>query len=171
MGLFDDIDEAESSKGGFWFKPGHYRVKLLRVFKKMSRKNVELLVVETEVLKTNNPERPVGCKPSQLYPGDKDASPGNIKGFFGVCFATQQCMNGKFMTPEQAELKYLTAAKGDAEGKKKVKARCDHAAGEDNPLEDLELNAEVFNVKTKAGGDYTKVVWSIPEDVAAQAAA
>jgi hypothetical protein len=171
MGIFDKVNEAESTRGGYYFEEGKYRVRLQRVFKKNTRKGIEMMIIETEILESTNPGRPVGTKPSVCYGDDKDATPGNVKGFFGVAFAATQCMAGTAMTPMQAEQEFLTADSKDAAAVKAVKERCDQAVGDDNPLVGLELTVEAFPIKTRAGNDFTKIVWGIPSDIANAAAA
>jgi hypothetical protein len=171
MGIFDRVNEAESTRGGYYFEEGKYRVRLQRVFKKTTRKGIEMMIIETEILESTNPGRPVGTKPSVLYGDDKDATAGNIKGFFGVAFAATQCLAGTPMTPTEAEKEFLTADSKDAAAVKAVKERCDEAVGDDNPLAGLELSVEAFPIKTRAGNDFTKIVWSVPADVFASAKA
>jgi hypothetical protein len=160
--MFGKVNDAESSKGGYYFKDGTYRVKLQRVFQKEKRGGkVNYLIVETEILESNNPERPVGTKPSVMYGDDKDATPGNIKGFMGVGVAAMSCLDGLAMTPTQAEKEYLS---GDAG---KVEKFCEELV-EEGALAGLELMVEAVGIKTKAGDDFTKIIWSVPNDTAAK---
>lgn len=164
MGLFGKVNTAESSKGGYYFEKGSYRVRLDRIFKKKERNGkIEYLIVQTEILESNNPIRPVGTKPSVMYGDDKDATPGNIKGFFGVGFATLSCAEGTAMTSEQAEKEYLS---GD---ERTVEKFCEDAV-EEGALVGIELMVEAIPIKTRANKDFTKIVWSIPGDVVEKAA-
>jgi hypothetical protein len=165
MGIFSKVNEAESTRGGYYFAEGKYRVRLQRVFKKTTRKGIEMLIVETEILTSTNPERPVGTKPSVCYGDDKDATAGNIKGFLGVAFATSQCASGVAMTAAEAEKEFLS---GDEDA---VEQRCHAATGDENPLAGIEIDVEAFPIKTRAGNDFTKIVWSVPADVFASAKA
>lgn len=123
-----------------YFLPGQYKVKLLAVKMIVSRKKDDLFIVECEILESNNPDRPVGSKASQVINLKQDAAMGNIKGFLAAA-------NG--IHPGDT-------ARVDAEIDEDVS---EYAVSSDNPLAGTILNLSCVNVKTRAGGDFTLHHW------------
>jgi hypothetical protein len=157
MGLFSNIETESSTKGGYWFVPGNYRVRIKRTFVKETRGGSDAVIIETEILESNIPEiRPVGSAPSQVIMMNKDAAKGNVADFLRAAFSSAACMAGEPTTPEEVPLNEELA---------------NNAFGEDSPLPGVELNVEAFNIKTKANTDFTKIMWTVPDDIAKSAAA
>ncbi len=148
MGLFAGIGEAEVGGGGVYFLAGIYKVELVKVFAKKSRKGDDLFIVETKILESDNEERAVGSSCSWVVSLKHDAALGNIKGF-------------------------IAAANGiDPGDKDQVNAEVNEDAVEmacssDNPLEGTVLPLECNQIKTRAGGDFTLHIWSVCEEQAA----
>lgn len=145
MGLFSGIREAKVSQGGVYIAPGVYRSKILAVKQGTTRKGVGFFVVELEHLKSNNESHPAGARVSWMVTLDKDAALGNVKEFLSIVTDT----------PEEQI---------DEEG-------VDLITSAQNPLKDTIVDISAINKPTKAGGEYTRVSWSLPPvaEVAASA--
>jgi hypothetical protein len=135
MGLFaKKIAEAKENSGGVYWLPGQYVVEIAKVAVVEGRKGDEFFVVEGKNIQSNNPERPVGATCSWVVNTDLDAAPGNIKQFIS---AAGQC----------------DASEVDEDS---VEA----SISSDNPLCGEKVSLTVVTIKTKAGNDFSKHVWS-----------
>lgn len=132
MGLFTGIEEATSSAGGNYIKPGRHLFKIVALKAKMSRKKKSLAIAELEVLESTSHE--VGESVSWMANlTDHDAAIGNVKG--------------------------LLAAIGEITEEDVDEAGADRAFSSENPFEDQKVACDAFMVKTKANNDFTKCLW------------
>ena len=140
MGNFSGVGNARSSKGGVYFLPGNYLTRIEKVSQGTSRNNIDFLVVEAEILESDNPERKPGTVCSWLLMADKDAFLGNVNHFASAAFGI-----------DESEVD---------------EAGCEMMCGEENPVRGTLLRVQATNIKTRAGKDFTKLVWraSTPVD-------
>jgi hypothetical protein len=95
MGVFgnQDLNTASNpSGGGLHFECGTYEFEITKVYFLAARDGSNYYMVETLITKSNNPSRPVGCKPTwmQKLNGDSvDVAPQTIRMF---C-AAASCLN------------------------------------------------------------------------------
>lgn len=147
MGLFAYIKGQRSTQGGVYFEPGIYKAQINRVKLGKTRKEEDFFVVETELIESNNPDRPEGSTCSWMVMFKHDAALGNIADF---------CRAGLFAYAVQND------ADPGVPSYEKVEvddASAEQICGEENPLAGVILTVEAVNVKTKAGRDFTRVSW------------
>jgi hypothetical protein len=153
MGKFSKAVKDRQSGGGSWWKAGKHRARITKVEFRNGHTG-ESYIVEGEVLSSTNPEIKVGETRSQVIKLDKASAAGNIGSFVCVCAAM---LTGKNLdNPDACEID-----ESDIEA----------SYGPDQPFVGLEVDVEGIDIKTRAGGDFTKIVYSVPEDVRQSAAA
>lgn len=161
MGLWDkvkdeDINNARSTKGGAYFKPGNYVVRVLRCKELETRAKDEVFIAECEILDTDNDECPVGYRPA-LYIEKNPAYPtlwlGNVADFIRAGMASLAVAQGE--EPPPAEKIELTKAVGEA------------VTGEENLLAGVILMVYAFNKETKEKKKpFTRFEWTVPDKAA-----
>lgn len=134
MGLFKGIESAKTSKGGVYPLPGVYTLEITSAKTGVSRAKRHFFVAEFRVLASTNADRPEGSEMSWMVMLDHDSALGNIKAF-------------------------LSAATGSAEDEID-EAGVEAVVSAANPLKGCKVRASAVNVKTRAGGDFTKMSWS-----------
>lgn len=152
MGFFADnnlnVGDASPTAGGLYFQPGQYKVRVDRVKMVKSQTNGrDFFTVETTVLESDNEKLPEGRKPSWLVelPGKfPETALGNVKNFLLAGYG--------YLAKQAGEPEPTIAAIGNDEA--------DAATGEENILAGVVLDVNAFNKVTKAGSDFTRVVWS-----------
>lgn len=162
MGLWDnikdkDINEATSTKGGVYLKPGNYTVRINRCRELETRAKKTAFIAELEVVESDNAECPVGYQPSffcQEDPRYPQMALGNIADLLRAALASMAADGTK---PESIELSKELAMS---------------VTGEENLLAGTFVRVYVYNKKTKEkGNDFTHHSWSIPENLAELTAA
>lgn len=139
--IFKTIANAKINNGGVYFLPGTYEVSVCKAFLMTSRKGTPLIVVEAEVLSTDVPSRPVGTRASWVVNMTQDAAASNIKSFIAAAIGINpgdQNRVDEEVTPDFVE----------------------QAFSDDNPLEGVKLRLQCSTIKTKAGTDFTRHMWS-----------
>jgi len=131
MGIFGKIGEATYSDGGVYLKAGVYRLELLSVISKRTRKGQDAFIAEFKVLDSTNPERLPGSVCSWMVTLDKEPALGNIKQFIS-----------EVMGCDMAQVNEQIA---------------ERVVASDNPLKSKIVRACAVDIKTKAGRDFTKV--------------
>ncbi len=132
MGLFTGIEDATSSAGGNYIKPGRHLLNIVCLKGKVSRKKKALAIAEFEIVESTKHE--VGESVSWLANlTDHDAAVGNVKG--------------------------LLAAIAECEENEVDEAGADRAFSEENPFEGQKVVCEAFIIETTKGNDFTKCVW------------
>jgi hypothetical protein len=157
MSRYEGLSGAVPSKGGVYMKPGRFRVKLSAVKDITGQTGVPWTVVEFKILKSDNPEVPVGTERSwvvDMSPSNRMGLP-NIKGFLaavsgvdgGLDDATSRIegywsdkTGGVRVSVEEIMEEYVVGA---------------------NILEGVEMDLECVQIKTKTGGDFTKFNWAV----------
>lgn len=159
MGLWDnvsnkDMNDARSTKGGVYFKPGNYVVRVLRCKELVTRAKDEAFIAECEVLDSDNPECPVGQRPA-LYIEKNDAYPtlwlGNVMDFVRAGMSSMAVQAGD-EAPEKIEL---------------TKEIAEAVTGEENLLAGVILLVHAYNTVTKGkGANFTRFEWTVPDKAA-----
>lgn len=137
MSKFAGIGEASSTRGGNYFKPGLYAVRVRECKLITSRQKDDLFIVECEVLKSSHESIVEGSTASWIVNMKHDASLGNIKGFLA---AALDCLEEEI--DEEA---------------------CELAISKENPLKNAEVDLECVLLTTRKGGEFTKHMWSPAE--------
>jgi hypothetical protein len=137
--IFSGIKEAEPSRGGLYFKPGTYSVKILKCSQLKTRKREDAFLVETEVIESDSAEIKKGMRPSWMVMIREDTSAlGNIKSFIAAATSSDE--------------DEVDEAVGD------------YVIGAKQPLAGKIMKALVVNVPTRSGGTFTKVEWELIKD-------
>ena len=132
MGLFTGIEEATSTAGGNYIKPGRHLLSVVALRPKTSRKKKSLAIAEFEVAEsTAHDKGELVSWVANLT--DHDAAIGNVKNLLA---GIAEC--------EEDEV--------DEEG-------ADRAFSEENPFEGMQVVCEAFMIKTGKGNDFTKCIW------------
>jgi hypothetical protein len=135
MGLFGGIKNAKFSDGGVYLLDGVYRleVQALKMIEVRVGKR-KAFVAEFKILESSNPARLKGSSVTWMVMMDLDAALGNIKNFM------ESLIPGLDQVSEE---EFETA--------------CDESVSEANPLKGHNVRASAWTIKTKKGGDFTKV--------------
>lgn len=143
MGYFGKMKEASMTGGGVYFLEGIYRVRLVKVHMYSGRKGDAFFIVEAEIIESNNPQRPVGMKCSQVIKMSQDAALGNIKAFLAAANGIDIDADGAMQVVQE-------------EITEEVAELAVHAS---NPLAGIELKLQCTQIKTQAGNDFTRHDW------------
>jgi hypothetical protein len=161
MGNFADrsragagIEQAKVSKTGLYFKVGKYRVKINAVrWIKASVGAKEFVVIETEVLESNNNEVPVGAERSQVIDMTGVMGMSNVKGFVAAISGVDSSSSN---LNEQIEA-YWAGLLGSPLPLSDI---CDMICSEANPLGGEEIDLECVEVTKRDGDPFTKHMWA-----------
>lgn len=134
MSNFSGIEKATVMQGGVYPVPGAYTLKINQVKEGKTRHKEDFFCAEFEVIESDAADRPVGTPMSWIVMYKHDSALNNIKSFFAA--AAQ--LPAETIT-EEVSLKFI---------------------GEKQPLAGRVVKAIATNVKTKSGGDFTKMVWN-----------
>jgi len=148
MGLFDNIKGQRGTRGDSYFVPGVYEVEINRVKTGKTRKGDDYYVVETNILHSNNSDLPEGASASWMVLFRHESALGNIADFCRAAAYSLAKQNGA--DPGVKTYQDIEIDSNSAE----------QSAGEDNPFAGVRLKAEAYNIKTRAGGDFTKLSWT-----------
>jgi hypothetical protein len=156
MGLFSKIKEAKSTQGGEYIRPGNYLFQVQRVKVQESQVGsrtfflAELRTIESEAVDDDTKPNAVNtdCTYIVELTGDyPDMALGNVKAFLKEAYSS-------LVAPEEGP------ADEDID-----EEMADDAIGEENPLAGVFLSCKAFNKPTRKGNDFTRVKWSVPENV------
>jgi len=147
MGInYGKVAEAESSKGGSYFKEGTFKVRVNRCLAKTSSKDgSDMAIIEAEVLESTNDEVPVGSNRSQIISFKFPSAHGNLQGF------AQSAVRAMHL---QGILEGEPPADGNVEGE------VIQAIMEQGIATGVVLNLECVTTTTRAGNPFTKHLWS-----------
>lgn len=155
MSLFAKLKGERQGQGGAYFnQDGLYQVKVNRVKTGETRKKDEFFVVETEIITSNVEDHKPGSKRSQMIMFKHDAALGNIANFLQAAIWTFGKMNGATMPDGVENYEQVDPDENSAL----------EVCAEDNPMAGVILDLECIQQDTRAGGQYTKCVWSPPEE-------
>ena len=144
MGLFKGIENAQTSEGGNYLNPGVYDIAIQRISTGRTRKNVDFVAVDFQILHTSNAEKhPVGSTANYFCGADKDGFLSNVKMFAAAVLANVLPVGQSFDMSQITEtvMEEMTANNGAA------------VVGQ-------KLRVQVTHVGTKAGGTYSRHQWS-----------
>jgi hypothetical protein len=148
MGRFSGLGSIRANQGGIFFKQGNYVVEIKKVENRTTRKG-DTFIIETEILESDNPERPAGCKPSQVIvfkPDIIETQMGDVKQFIGAVLGIEDADSYVPEDGQDLDSFWEEALEG--------------AIGDDQPCAGVKLRLNCTNRATKAGGNFTKHVWS-----------
>jgi hypothetical protein len=154
MGAFSGLRKARPTQGGQYLEPGTYtlQIKRVKLQESAAKSRTEWFIVEFKVIDTDHEKIKPGDERSWLVelPGEwPELSLGNIKAFLMTAYGSMAVAEGD-EPPTEEEI-------GDEEGE----AACE----EDGPLVGVFVNAFAYNKKTKQDRDFTRVKWSIPDNL------
>ena len=138
MGIFSGIEEAKSTEGGNYLKPGVFDVEIVRLTTGKTRKGIPFFAADLRLLGTNNAEHRVGEICNFFVGLDKEPSLGNIKAFAVACLSSEGQIDPESITEKVME------GLVDKGGEAVVGTR---------------LKVQVTLVPTKAGGTFSKHLW------------
>lgn len=144
MGRFQGLG-ATNAGGGLYFEAGAYEIEVRKVLFKQNRSREDCFIIETKVIKSDNPNRPVGCTPSVVFNFRHDMAPVNVKRFVA---AALEIADVDGYQPEDGQ------SKDDF-----WDASTEFVVSEANPLEGMRLGLVCVNTKTKAQKDFTLHQW------------
>jgi hypothetical protein len=147
MGIFSKATTARQTGGGNWWKAGKFRGKISKVEYRDGHTG-KSYIVECEVLSSNNPAVIVGETRSQVIKLDKASADGNIGSFMAVCLAVH---SGQHLDNPDV----IKFDESDIEA----------SVGPDQPFVGLEVEIEAIDIKTRAGGDFTKIMYAVPVEL------
>jgi hypothetical protein len=163
MSLFSGIKEVSISKSGQYFKPGNYKVRIKAVKTQDSQVGPakKFFIVETEVLKSSNPDIAVGSERSQIIDMSNVMALPNVKYF--VAAASGVDPNSEGINGEvEGYWKKKLAEDGVLKPGEDVSFDqiCELVVSAINPLGGIELDLECMNITTKGEGkEFTKHLW------------
>ena len=137
MGLFKGIESESVSGGGQYITPGSYTLEVeeVKTFESQQKKGRMYFCAEFTVLATTSAEYAPGDRVSWLVNMDQPSALSNIKGF--ALSLSDDIDEGDI---DENAMQTLVSS--------------------DNPAAGTKLKAMAYNVKPRAGGDFTKVSWS-----------
>ena len=134
MSLFKGIAKAKATQGGVYIVPGNYLFEIQACKEGRTRKGDGFFVAELKVIETDNSDRPVGSICSWMAMDAHDSFLNNVKAF--VCGVT-----------------------GSEDNEEIDEETLDTIVGEKQPLAGTQVKCQATNVKTRAGGDFTRCNW------------
>jgi hypothetical protein len=155
LGQFDGIKDVDVSKGGQYFKPGSFRVKItgVKMVDSASSPGKSFFVVETLVLKSSNPEILEGAERSQVITMGQTMSLPNVKAFM----AAASCVDPASETINDEVEAYWQKKLNENVPFGRL---CELVVSEANPLGGLEMDLECVQITTKGEKKpFTKHLW------------
>ena len=132
---FAGINNAPPSMGGQYLLTGQHKLQIEECkVVKSQRKNADMFVVATTVIESTNPEMSAGSQRSWICNFQHASALSNIRQFVSAALGVN-----------------FNEVDEDV---------CAGVVTDENPLAGTTLNAEAFEVPTRAGGVFTKVAWS-----------
>jgi len=141
MGLFSGIEDAKEYAGGVYLSEGVYNdLEIVGVKTLITRKKEEMFCVEVLVHESVGPKAVMpGVKAAWMCNKKHDAFLGNVLSFM------RPCASEKYQQPVQT---------GDIS-----EEDMELAVSSENPYAGTHMKAVAVNIKTRSGGDFTKVEW------------
>ena len=133
MGVFSGIENAKSTEGGNYLKPGVYDLEVIRLSVGTTRKGVPFFAADFKVLGSNNPDHNANEVVNWFVGFDKEPSLGNVKAFAVACLSSEASITEKVMES-------LVDKGGEA-------------------VVGTQLKCQVTLVDTRGGGKYSKHLW------------
>lgn len=144
MSKFAGIEKAASSDRLPYIQQGSYLLEIDAVKVISTRGKGDMFIIEAKVLESAGANaNEVGSKLSHLIKMSNDSAMGNIKAF-------------------------VSALTGDS---KVTSETVDKIISAENPAAGTKVRADAFNIKTRAGADFTRVNYTYVPEVSPEAAA
>ena len=134
MGLFDGIENVQVTQRSEYLKAGQYLLEIQAIKMGESRNGEGYFLSEFKIIESSNPELPPGAPVTWM----------TMKRF-------ESFLKG---------IKAFIAAAAGCTIDEVTQAICDAAVSEDQPLAGVRVSAFAKDIKTKKGGDFTKVMFS-----------
>ena len=134
MGLFDGIEKVEVSQRSEYLQPGSYVLEIQAIKEGTSRSGEDYFLSEFKIIESSNDELPAGAPVTWMTMKRFDSFLKGVKAFIA---AAAGC------TVDEV-----------------TQAICDAAVSSDQPMAGARVSAFAKNIKTKKGGDFTKVSFS-----------
>jgi hypothetical protein len=134
MGLFDGIENVQVTQRSEYLKAGQYLLEIQAIKMGESRSGEGFFLSEFKIIESSNPELPPGAPVTWM----------TMKRF-------ESFLKG---------IKAFIAAAAGCTIDEVTQAICDAAVSEDQPLAGVRVSAFAKDIKTKKGGDFTKVMFS-----------
>lgn len=146
------LKDAKVFGKGNYLEPGNYKLRVLKMFTKETRSNGDALIVDLEVLESDNDKIPVGQK-RNWYQGlrDQDIAFPAIKEFLIALFDVDES-DEKELGEFEESLGDLMEECSDEKWEKKK--------DEEHPLNGKTIAVECFMKRTKGDKDFTVHKWS-----------
>jgi len=138
MGVFSGIENAKSTEGGNYLKPGVYDLEVIRLSVGTTRKGVPFFAADFKVLGSNNPDHKVAEVVNWFVGFDKEPSLGNVKAFAVACLSSEGPVDPGTIT--EPVMNALVDKGGEA-------------------VVGTQLKCQVTLVDTRGGGKYSKHLW------------
>jgi hypothetical protein len=138
MGVFSGIENAKSTEGGNYLKPGVYDLEVIRLSVGTTRKGVPFFAADFKVLGSNNPDHNANEVVKGFVGCDKEPSLGNVKAFAVACLSSEGPVDPASITEKVMES--LVDKGGEA-------------------VVGTQLKCQVTLVDTRGGGKYSKHLW------------
>lgn len=142
MSLYDGIEDAQPGIGGVYLSDGLYGdLEILALKSIKNRKNIHGFCAELMVhASTGQNALMPGTKCAWMTMANRDSFLGDVRGFLRMAMSE--------MAGSKIELKDIDRDAAEL------------ATSDENPLKGIHIKAQATQVKTRAGGDFTKVEWS-----------
>ena len=138
MGVFSGIENAKSTEGGNYLKPGVYDLEVIRLSVGTTRKGVPFFAADFKVLGSNNPDHNANEVVNWFVGFDKEPSLGKVKAFAVACLSSEGPVDPASITEKVMES--LVDKGGEA-------------------VVGTQLKCQVTLVDTRGGGKYSKHLW------------
>lgn len=152
MSRFANLAKVTTNQSGLYFKDGTYLVEVQAIKFFENRKRQDTFVVEAKVIESSNPERPPGCTPSQVItinPEFEETCWGNIKQFAGAVLGLDD--------PDEISEEELGDRSVEAFWIQSLEYLVDE---KEKPAKGVQLRLSCTTIETRAGGSFTRHVWS-----------
>lgn len=134
---FDNIEAAKATEGGNWVRPGRYQAELGAVKMVTNRSKAELMAIESKIVAVLDNAGGAGHRVNEeivhFLKVSLDSFLGNAKQFISAA---------------------LTCHPDDVGA-----SQADTVVSDEQPLAGIIVEFTAVNIKTKAGGDFTKVMY------------
>ena len=138
MGVFSGIENAKSTEGGNYLKPGVYDLEVIRLSVGTTLKGVPFFAADFKVLGSNNTDHNANEVVNWFVGFDKEPSLGNVKAFAVACLSSEGPVDPASITEKVMES--LVDKGGEA-------------------VVGTQLKCQVTLVDTRGGGKYSKHLW------------
>ena len=155
MGRFSGVASVQTNQGGLYFLDGDYEVEVEETKMVRNRKGIDCFIISATVLKSTNSQRAVGCKPAQVIPMKPDLLPtalGAIKAFAAAVMGIEN--------PDGYKEECKKGEGQDEANDRFWEESLEALVSDEQPAKGTKLHLNVATIKTKAGNDFSKHVWS-----------